>query len=226
MFEDIRISYGLTRNQVAVATGRSINYLLKAEQCTFPSPPVALLAFYTNPQPPEGVRLLTPWEAFDRQTLCDAYFDSQRRKRQQWLDTWLPVPSSTNWVPLRHKWLMLKKDVATGVGGGGYRDVAGAVGLFHSSTGVYTYPTGYQLSSGLCIPASVVYRNEKEPRSQSSAIRSAMGDLVEFVESGRFLASNFSAEDAQQIELGVMRIAKEEGWTPLAELHSHQQQAS
>ena len=224
MFEDIRISYGISRNQLATLTGRSINYLLKAEQCTFPTPPVALLAFYTQPDPPQNTPLLTSWEAYDKDILCEAYYDKQRRKRQEWLDRWLPVTNfNTKYWSLRQKWLPAE-DARTGQAHG---LGAGAVGHFGALSGVY--PNSYQLSVGLCIPASVVYRNDKDPNTQSNAIRAAMGDLVEYVESGRFLAANYSSEDVQRIELGVLRIAEEEGWKKLADslpAELRQQQAS
>ena len=217
MFEDIRLGYGLSRNQLATLTGRSVNYLLKAEQCTFPSPPVALLAFYTNPTPPDvqqfqRFRLQQDWEPYDRDTLMDAYYAKQRHKREAWLDSWLPVTNmKTVFWPLQQKWM-------PNTGAPPYG--ASAVGHFGGLGGVY--PNSYQLSVGLCIPASVVYRNEKNPQAQSNAIRAAMGTLVEYVESGRFLAANLSAVDAQRIELAVIRIAEEEGWKKPAETSQQQ----
>jgi hypothetical protein len=197
VFEETRLSYGLTRTHLSDLTGRSVNYLLKAEQATFPCPPVSLLAFYTADQPPANAAtvlgpglsgfLVQKWRKWDKDDLKAAYKAKQRKTREDFLDRYYPVATSTSNRPFRLKWY-------------------GAI----DEDGDQVAPNSYQLSCGLCIPAAVVYRNDRELRP-SSAIRQAMTDLVEYVETGRFHSRFLSEPALESIELAVLRIAEEEG---------------
>jgi hypothetical protein len=199
MLEDIRKSYGLTRNEVALLTGRSINYVLKAEQATFPSAPIALLAFYASPRYTGSFRLSQPWEPHDMELMRSDYRAFQRRKRRSWLETYEPLPY-TGGLTFRHKWRRRTSET----------DAAWAVGAFDFQDRVNVYSSAYGLSVGLCLPAAVVYRNDKD-LTKAGAIVTAMEDLVEYVTSGEYVAANYGNPDCLEEVDGVIRIAKEEG---------------
>jgi len=77
MFRTLRENAGLTQSQVAEAIGRSPNYVLKAEDLTFPAPPASLVEFYSN--------------QLDKETIKSWYRESQRTQRYMWLETHEPV---------------------------------------------------------------------------------------------------------------------------------------
>lgn len=97
MFRELRLQHGLTQSEIATATHRSPNYILKAEDLTFPSPPPALLQFYRELDPALDLELLTDW-----------YYDSQRATREKWLDHYIPAPSRQK--TFRTSWLMAVED--------------------------------------------------------------------------------------------------------------------
>lgn len=189
MFEDIRKQHKLTRQEVAEATKRSVNYILKAEQATFPSAPVALVQYYVDNY------------GYDAVYLREAYRDYQRRQRRAWLNSWTPKDYTAG-IPFRFKWVKLRPQWHT-------LDVwaeNAAVGAFPSDVDVYS--SSYGISVGLCIPAAVVYRNDKD-LSKAGAIRDAMGDILEFVLSGEANAVDFAFD--YELVNNLRRIALEEG---------------
>jgi len=196
MFEDLRLNQQLSRVELAARTGRSVGYILKAEQATFPTPPVALMNYWVQ-------------EGQTREVLEAAYYDTQRRRRESWLDNWQPLMGveASLWLPFRRKWVK--------------RPGAGAVGSLSSDVGLEGFnepvfnPTAYGISVGLCLPAAVIYRNDKD-LTKAGAISSAMGDLCEFVLSGRLVGETYFTQRADEEE-SIMRIAKEEGWTQQAQ---------
>ena len=201
MLEDIRKSYGLTRNEVAQLTGRSINYILKAEQATFPGPPVALLDFYARDSYDGPYRLTTPWEPYDADLMRQDYRSFQRRKRRSWLEKYEPLPY-TGGLPFRKKWRR-RQDASDG-------GAAWAVGAFDFAQRVNVYSSSYGISVGLCIPAAVVYRNDKD-LTKAGAIVTCMEDLVDYVSSGEFQAERYGDENLLEETADIFRIAKEEG---------------
>jgi transcriptional regulator with XRE-family HTH domain len=193
MLADLRKQARLTRQELADQTHRSVGYILKAEQATFPSPPIALVNYWVK-------------QGHDKDVLLSAYRDKQRYTRRQWLETWAPKYYSSKGLPFRQKWI---------------RRRAGAVGFFHSSTGfvdelgvevsgVEVNPTSYAVSVGLCIPAAVVYRNDKD-LTKAGAIVTAMEDLCEYVLSGEYAAQEYGEEGLMATIDSVVRIAMEEG---------------
>ena len=210
MLEDIRKSYGLTRQELADLTNRSVNYILKAEQATFPSAPVALTDFYARPNYDGAVPLRTPWEPMDVDVMRQAYRDYQRRHRIAWLQLWEP-DSYTAGLPFRRKWLK-RQDF-------GFDNLGTALSGTFSSR-VKVYPSQYALSAGLCLPAAVIYRNEKA-LDRAGSIVTCMEDLVEYVLSGQYRAEFLTFETQVLEETSILRIAKEEGvktngWTTAA----------
>lgn len=92
MFRELRLQHGLTQSEVATLTHRTPNYILKAEDLTFPSPPPALLQFYRELDPALTVDLLTDW-----------YYSAQRTVRERWLEHYVPAP--TRQATFRTSWL-------------------------------------------------------------------------------------------------------------------------
>jgi hypothetical protein len=180
MFKDLRIQYGLTRSELSQVTGRSVNYLLKAESLTFPTAPVALLDFYCSPEPKVK---LPDWEQHDRDLLTSAYRDAQRAHREKWLDHWVPRPLSTVGFTFCRKWLSRWEED-------------------------WTTPTEYGVSQGLCIPAAAVYRSERDG-TVSSVLRTALSDVADYCVSGRFAAKYGYSQDTNQIVDDVLRIQQE-----------------
>jgi hypothetical protein len=203
MLEDIRKSYGLTRQELADMTHRSVNYILKAEQATFPCAPIALTDFYAQPNYDGAVPLRIPWEPMDRDVMQDAYRDFQRRHRIAWLQDWEP-DDYTAGLPFRRKWLKRLPEWEGNLGSG----AAALSGSFSSR--VKVYPSQYAISSGLCLPAAVIYRNEKD-LTHAGSIVTCMEDLVEYVLSGQYRAEYLSFEGQMALEAAILRIAKEEG---------------
>ena len=87
MLLDLRLSAGLTRAELAQRIGRSINYIVKAEQLTFPTLPPAFAEYYRNEVP--------------KDVLEDAYRDAQRRTREQFLRDYRPLAQRTSF---RKRW--------------------------------------------------------------------------------------------------------------------------
>jgi hypothetical protein len=192
MFEDIRKNHGLTRQELANQTNRSVGYILKAEQATFPSVPIALLQYWVN-------------HGYDSDSLRSSYRDFQRRSREAWLSSWEPVPYTAG-LPFRHKWR--KRSAAYITAQHTLFNEASAVGFVNERVNVYS--SQYGISVGLCLPAAVVYRNEHNLQ-RSGAIVTCMEDLCEYVMSGRYRADYLGEEDLMEEETSIMRIAKEEG---------------
>jgi len=185
MFTDLRNELGLTRSQLSELTGRSQNYILKAESLTFPSPPVALVDFYCNPA--NLTNLTTANSNFtpqDPEVLKEEYRAAQRAKRERWLADWIPRPLDTKHFSLRRKWLAryeLDDEVC---------------------------PTEYRVSQGLCVPAAAVYRAEKDGFI-NTAIHTALSDLVDYCLSGRYFATHGIEDGDYSVVEGVLRIQKE-----------------
>lgn len=89
MLQDLRLKEGLTRAELASITHRTINYIVKAEQLTFPTPPPSLIEFYSQ-------RLDT-----DREILKDAYRDAQRTTREGFLRDYKPLAHRSSF---RRRW--------------------------------------------------------------------------------------------------------------------------
>jgi hypothetical protein len=198
MFEDIRKSYGLTRQELADLTHRSVNYILKAEQATFPSAPVALVDYYVQNH------------GYEKAVMVSAYRDEQRRRRRSWLEEFAPK-GYTAGLPFRKKWVKRMSQYGSAVSDEGLFAEAGAVGLFPSAHGkIDVFTTQYGISVGLCLPAAVIYRNEKD-LTKAGAIATCMEDLCEYVLSGEYNAMNLGSDEQLAEETSILRIAKEEG---------------
>lgn len=156
MFRTLRLEYGLTQQQVADATHRTPNYILKAEDLTFPSPPPALVQFYAEI---DG--------AYDKELLTNWYYEAQQKRREQWLEDYIPAPRLQQ--TFRDNWIKV-----------GVED--------------WEVPTQYRLSKGLCLQASVVYNMDKYPhRKLPAAVGVALDQLISYTTSGRFtMHENFS----------------------------------
>ena len=62
MFRTLRLKYDLSQAEIAERTHRTPNYILKAEQLVFPSPPPALVQFFVSLEPETyNEELLTEW---------------------------------------------------------------------------------------------------------------------------------------------------------------------
>jgi transcriptional regulator with XRE-family HTH domain len=179
MFLDLRNKYGLTRPQLAELTGRSPNYILKAESLTFPTPPVALLSFYCTPN-----NTIPNWEVQDPDLLATSYRDAQRVKREQWLSDWLPAPSYTGRT-FRYMWFSRWFP--------DYPD----------------YPTEYRISQGLCIPAAAVYRAERKKFINTSILTALSDLAEYCLSGRYIADHGHEDEDPYVVIEGVLQIKKE-----------------
>lgn len=90
MLTDLRLQEGLTRQELATKLGRSVNYIVKAEQLTFPTLPPAFIEYYKDQVP--------------KDVLEDAYREAQRTTREHFLRDWRPIPAAALPVSLRRRW--------------------------------------------------------------------------------------------------------------------------
>lgn len=95
MLRDFREQLGLTRQEVEQLTGRSSNFIVKAEQYAFPTAPAALVEFYHKQLD------------MDRELIKDAYRQAQREQRCRAFDLLIPHPNpnSTYFIT---RWLSVK----------------------------------------------------------------------------------------------------------------------
>jgi transcriptional regulator with XRE-family HTH domain len=215
MFRDLRLSLGLTQQELADLTGRTRNYIIKAEQCTFPSPPVALVNFYqaggtlerlASVQWPAlneggargGLVTLAPagavgvldlkgelFEGIPKEILESAYYSEQQRIRKQWLFKWIPRPADTLYFSFKRKWISAIS-----------YDISG--------------PTEYEVSRGLCLPAASVFKAEKD-HVYAQVLRSAMDQLIEYVDSGEYEGESWLNARHGDVAEGLRRIRREIG---------------
>jgi transcriptional regulator with XRE-family HTH domain len=95
MFKTLRAQHNLSQQDVANATGLSPNYILKAEQLTFPIPSPVLADFYLKLDPTLDLDYLKSW-----------YAQEQRTQRELWLTEYRPT-LSRSWLfdgSFRHAW--------------------------------------------------------------------------------------------------------------------------
>ena len=156
MFRTLREQYGLTQHDIALQTGRTPNYILKAENETFPSPSPALMQFFLDLDPDLDRRFLTDW-----------YHASQLKTRHKWLETW--TPSDLAHPIFRLNWVTLN---------------AGRMNPMNPTQNPMN-PTQYALSQGLCIPAAVVYKMENGGLIPS-AVGAILDTLVSYTSSGEY----------------------------------------
>jgi transcriptional regulator with XRE-family HTH domain len=157
-YREYRHALNLSQQDVADATGRTVNFVLKAEDLTFPTPPPAITEFYLKYKDELGV---------DRDIINSAYFAHQRTLRHAFLEDYWPVVESYNTDPFifRQAWI----NTTDG-------------GEQHS-----LFPTQYRLSKGLCLPASVLYGMEVKPEGRTPAVvRTCMDQLILYVASGEY----------------------------------------
>ncbi len=181
MFRELREQAGLTRVQLAARTNRTVNYLLKAEQLTFPSPPVALMDYYIR-------------QGYNRTFLSDWYYSDQRAQRILWLTSYLPYvhnqqqqqqqqqQHNTKQQSFRFMWVnpLALDPLVTGPPVGALQVRLGVIPNFSD---IKVYPTEYELSRGLCIPASSIYYLLKHPEKKAAgSIIAALNDLKEHLE--------------------------------------------
>lgn len=71
MLKELRLEQGLTREELASRIRKTPNYILKAEQLTYPDPPPALLNYYAK----------TNLSGHTLETLKSYYYQSQHQRR-------------------------------------------------------------------------------------------------------------------------------------------------
>jgi transcriptional regulator with XRE-family HTH domain len=213
MFRDLRLSLGITQQELADITGRTRNYIIKAEQCTFPSPPVALVNFYQTGGTLERLStanlkalssgggstgLITLagavgvldlkgelFEGIPKEILEAAYYAEQTRIRKTWLFKWIPRPTDTLYFTFKRKW----------VSGISY-DILG--------------PTEYEVSRGLCLPAASVFKAERD-HVYAQVIRTTIDQLIEYVDSGEYEGESWLNSRHGDVASGLRRIRRELG---------------
>jgi hypothetical protein len=98
MLRNLRDQLDLTRQDVSRETGRSVNFILKAEQLTFPVAPPALTAYYAKHL------------EMDPDIIREAYRDAQRDQREKFHHHIIPRPSDTQHFSFCRKWLSVYQD--------------------------------------------------------------------------------------------------------------------
>jgi transcriptional regulator with XRE-family HTH domain len=172
MLQKLREDHHLSRQALAQTLGLSPGYVLKAEQCVFPSPPAPLIEYWHTK------------EHLDRDFLKQAYYDQQARKRRDWLNSWVPDQSNIRLT------LMEPRD----------QRLSGFCSLWVNKFSSNYHPSQYAVSSGLCVPASAVYFAEKHPSKPiASSIIAAVDDLIQYARSGEWHAQ-FSMDDSDDID--------------------------
>lgn len=217
MFKKLRIDAGLTRQELSDATGRSVNYLLKAEQLTFPTPPIALIEYWTRNSD------------LNRYVLEQAYYAAQRKHRREWLNSWIPRPGDISHFSFCRKWLSVDA-LTSGVGAFDVTDADDEnvydigtpdvpcnlepetsmdlildIDILPASEALC--PSQYAVSTGLCVPASAVYFAEKYPHKPVAAsVRRAVDDLVEYAQGGEFYTERAFAVGTHNIVFDLIKL--------------------
>jgi len=99
MLKELRLRHELTQQEVADAIGRSPNFVLKAEQLTFPAAPPALVEYYSKLDKSYTADYLRSW-----------YTAEQTSTREAWLTDW--VPAHKPFEDLRTAWVNLDTGLA------------------------------------------------------------------------------------------------------------------
>lgn len=187
MLLDLRNDLGLTRQELSDLTGRSLNYLLKAEQLSFPSAPAPLIDFYakTLAMPPDVIR--------------SAYREAQFHQRMELFNHVVPRPLTTVNFSFCRKWLLTSELSATS-------ETSELGEAFQVS------PSQYAMSKWLCVPASAVYFAEHNPHKPlAQSITDALSDVEKAFSDGR-LYNNFPTyEEALTVRTHFERILDEYG---------------
>ena len=182
MFADLRKKLGLTQAELAKATNRTPNYIFKAESLTFPNAPPSLLAYFSKRTglPPSIIKA--------------EYRAAQRTRRQQFLEYYIPVLYPLSGLSFRRIWKI--REHSPLLHGG------------HEHFLPYS-PSEYVLSQRLCIPATAVYRAEKDGYINQS-ILTALSDLVEYCINGNYIADyGYLDRYPYDVVEGVNSIQKE-----------------
>lgn len=195
MFQSLRFKHSVSRQQLAAATGRSVNYILKAEQLTPSNPPVALIHYWATQH------------GYSPDLLKQQYRQEQRLKREQWLRAsgYLPgFAAAGTLLSFRRMWYSSTTPTTTTT------HPLSEVGEvqdweFESNT---NHPTQYALSAGLCLPASALHKNETYPKHRPRCFLDALADLEDFVLSGRLNAVEPDA-DVASISTGLAAIREQ-----------------
>lgn len=184
MLRDFREQLGLTRQELALETGRSVNFILKAEQLTFPTAPPALTDYYAK------ALNISPI------TQREAYRDAQRQTRLRFHHYFIPRPLPTAGFTFCRKWYLVDSNYHNSPDSPDYPDLVS--------------PSQYLVSKVLCVPASAVYYAERHPHKPvAQAITDALSDLLTACRAGILYSEFPNYADAQVIHDGVERIYKE-----------------
>lgn len=192
---DLRKSLLLSRQQVADSINRSPNFILKAEQATFPTPPPALLNFYKH-------RL---GASVDLDLEVASYYQTQHSRRKAWLSQWQPVQQQQA-LNFRRCWVPLPSGLPLSEVG---ESVDGPSWVFEGLVEAEPPepPTQYALSQGLCLPAAVVYRLETNNQlGPHSPVLTVSQQLVAYVESGEYYATEGYSEATQQVASNLLAL--------------------
>jgi transcriptional regulator with XRE-family HTH domain len=188
IFKTLRINYSLTRSQLAEAIGRSTNYIMKAEQASFPAPSQALLDFYTRRTPPTP----TNWarsptglsgsdSTFAGLSGSEGSLDGRVyfNNGVEWVQQDAEVLTSAYYEDQKRARLTFLDKWTPYASGVQFKDCW--------QLPMYDYvlkPTEYALSTELCVPAAAVFELHRAGKL-SGAIQAAVNDLLEFSASGQ-----------------------------------------
>jgi transcriptional regulator with XRE-family HTH domain len=223
MFKDLRLSLDLTQQDLADLTGRTRNYIIKAEQCTFPTPPVALIRVYE-----EGG------------TLEQSKSQHQYQHQQASYGTGSPLltlngPGTLNSGSppvglLTRPWRGIPKEILESA----YYDEQRRIrrewlyrwhpraidtsnrSFKHKWVNVLNPAiplTEYEVSRGLAVPAAAVFKAEKDG-VVSKAISDAVEYLIDYVSSGEYTGKYTGISNQgtiNQVYDGLLRIRREIG---------------
>ena len=208
MLQTLREELGMSRPELAAAIGRSTNYVVKAEQATFPTPPTALVDYLAKrmaakhvlPDPTTttlitGSAIPAPVGSTDIQYWQDliksGYREFQALKRQHWIANWVPRPYDTYNFSFCRKWIISNP-----------LDTIDMSALDIS-------PNEYTVSKGLCVPAAVVFRAEKYGVI-GNALVEAVEEVAAYLSTGKGVElQSYKFGESYDITNGVYRILGE-----------------
>jgi hypothetical protein len=213
MFKQLRLDLDLTQSDLALLTGRSRNYVVKAEQCTFPTPPVPLVEFYRT----GGIleRKLDRWKVSQFSTGNHGALLTLNGELPLNLGGTSPPPVGLLKVT---EWQGIPKEILEAayyseqqaIRVTWLRDwepnILSAYGLPFNLQWVskiataIVHPTEYRLSTGLCVPAAAVFKAVKDG-VYAKSLKAALDDLIEYVDSGLYVGSSNSSLDRSELEL-------------------------
>jgi transcriptional regulator with XRE-family HTH domain len=218
MFKDLRLSLDLTQQDLADLTGRTRNYIIKAEQCTFPTPPVALIRVYeeggTLEQSNQQLARANHGTGSPLVSLGTLNLNSGSPPVGLLTRPWRGIPKEIlesayydEQRRIRREWLYRWHPRAIDTSNRSFKHKW--VNVLNPAIPL----TEYEVSRGLAVPAAAVFKAEKDG-VVSKAISDAVEYLIDYVSSGEYTGKYTGISNQgtiNQVYDGLLRIRREIG---------------